>query len=497
MIKKSEEDYVAYPGTVNKQCEQFNLSNLSADQFKCLMFICGSNASTDADIRTKLLSLLDTEKEISLDKVTSEAIRLTTLKHDTKMVEQEHRSSESSVQQITRQKFSSDKQQHNNKKPKSACWHCGEFHYARLCKYKQHKCTQCQTVGHKDGHCTRSTAQQLSSKQQSSSSSSATGKRHFQHKASKTNTVVLVSQINFESRRKFITITINGVAVKLKVDTASDITIISSTTWEMIGKPATTASKHSARNATGDIMNLSQQFTCDVTLGSITIAATCYISDVPNLNLLGIEWIEASGLWDIPVNSIFHKVISDSQIDNSKFVDNLQTQFADVFDSSLGLCTKMQATLHLRPNTKAIFRPKRPVPYAALPAVEAELDRLEQMQVISRVDFSSWAAPIVAVRKPNGVIRVCADFSTGLNDALQPQQYPLPLPEDIFATLAGGQYFSNIDLADAYLQISVDDLSKQLLTINTHRGLYQYNRLCFGVKSAPGILTPCLPDLLE
>ncbi|PIO58682.1 hypothetical protein TELCIR_19879, partial [Teladorsagia circumcincta] len=57
----------------------------------------------------------------------------------------------------------------------------------------------------------------------------------------------------------------------------------------------------------------------------------------------------------------------------------------------------------------------------------------------------------------------------------------------IFATLTGGQYFSHIDFADAYLQVEMDQQSKQLLTINTHRGLYQYNRLPFGVKSAPAI----------
>ncbi|PIO71653.1 hypothetical protein TELCIR_06443 [Teladorsagia circumcincta] len=39
----------------------------------------------------------------------------------------------------------------------------------------------------------------------------------------------------------------------------------------------------------------------------------------------------------------------------------------------------------------------------------------------------------------------------------------------------------------AYLQVEMDQHSKQLLTMNTHRGLYQYNRLPFGVKSAPAI----------
>ena len=43
-------------------------------------------------------------------------------------------------------------------------------------------------------------------------------------------------------------------------------------------------------------------------------------------------------------------------------------------------------------------------------------------------------------------IRVCADFSTGLNDALQDHHYPLSSPEEIFNKLNGGKKFSKIDL---------------------------------------------------
>ena len=57
-------------------------------------------------------------------------------------------------------------------------------------------------------------------------------------------------------------------------------------------------------------------------------------------------------------------------------------------------------------------------------------------------------------------------------------------------------FFSTIDLADAYLQIMVDEKSKELLTINTHKGLYQYNRLCFGIKSAPGIFQQIIDTML-
>ena len=64
-------------------------------------------------------------------------------------------------------------------------------------------------------------------------------------------------------------------------------------------------------------------------------------------------------------------------------------------------------------------------------------------------------APILIVLKPNGSTRIWADFSTGLNDALENNQHPLPMAEVIFTILNGGHYFAKRDLSEAYLQIEV------------------------------------------
>ncbi|KAK6732874.1 hypothetical protein RB195_016945 [Necator americanus] len=53
--------------------------------------------------------------------------------------------------------------------------------------------------------------------------------------------------------------------------------------------------------------------------------------------------------------------------------------------------------------------------------------------------------------------------------------------------LNGRQLFTLLDFAEAYLQVEVGEESKEMLKINTHRGLYHYNRLPFCVKSAPGV----------
>ena len=74
-----------------------------------------------------------------------------------------------------------------------------------------------------------------------------------------------------------------------------------------------------------------------------------------------------------------------------------------------------------------------------------------------------------------------------MNAELQPEQYPLPRIEDIFAKLSGEQKFSKIDLRQAYHQLEMEEDSKKYLTINTRMDLFQYNRLVFGITSAPAI----------
>lgn len=141
-----------------------------------------------------------------------------------------------------------------------------------------------------------------------------------------------------------------------------------------------------------------------------------------------------------------------------------------------GFYTKADVTLHLKPDCSPVFRAKRPVAYAMRDAVDAEVDRLERLNIITPVQHSEWAAPIVVVRKSNGQKRICGDYSKGLNAALHPHDYPLPLPQDIYTKLGNSTIFSQIDLSDAFLQVPVGKQSRRLLTINTHRGLYLYNR---------------------
>ena len=86
------------------------------------------------------------------------------------------------------------------------------------------------------------------------------------------------------------------------------------------------------------------------------------------------------------------------------------------------------------------------------------------------------AAPIVPVLKQDKTARICGDYKLS-----KLEEYPLPRVGDLFATLAGGKLFTKLDMSQAYQQLLLDKDSNEYLTINTHKGLFKYNRLVFGV----------------
>eukprot|EP00079_Xenopus_tropicalis_P034355 XP_017948126.1 PREDICTED: uncharacterized protein K02A2.6-like [Xenopus tropicalis] len=180
-----------------------------------------------------------------------------------------------------------------------------------------------------------------------------------------------------------------------------------------------------------------------------------------------------------------------------KNLEQILSKHDSLFKEEFGSIKGLKATITVNSDAKPIFHKPRPLPYALKEPVEKELERMEHYGIVSRVKYSSWAAPIVVVPKKDKTIRLCGDYKVTVNRCIEPEPYPLPNVEDLFATLAGGKYFSKIDLSNAYQQLELDPDSKPFLTINTHKGLFQYQRLPFGVSTAPAIFQHAMDQILQ
>ena len=114
------------------------------------------------------------------------------------------------------------------------------------------------------------------------------------------------------------------------------------------------------------------------------------------------------------------------------------------------------------------------------------------------MQYAEWVAPIVPVLKADGKsLRICGNFKVTVNKASQLDCYPIPKIEDLFATLAHGKTFTKLDMSQAYQQLLLDEDSRNYVVVNTHKGLFRYNRLPFGIASAPAIFQRVMVCLLK
>ena len=494
--RNPDEEITAYGARVNRLAERFRLADLTADQFKCILFIHGLQDSGDKNIRTRLLNLFDKTQvdQLKLTKMMEEAERILQIEHDTALIAAESPAI-NSVSQSRQPAFKKKSPQTGPKKsvkpPKSCCWKCGDMHWTRDCPFKDRTCKKCRRKGHKEGYCP------------TSKSSPAVRIITVPEPAVCTATVKPVVEkqqlLQVQSDPKFVLVKLNNKPTTLLLDSGADISIITTETWFNIGAPAFQTPEFKPCSATDTVLPIKGFLKLQVDFQGQSKSLPCLVSGSRS-DLFGNDWMKAFGLWDRAPATYCRSVAltgaQTAQLDVPKLIGRIQDKYSVVFSPTLGCCKDVRVHLNLMPDCAPVFRPKRTVPFHAEQKVHAELERLEQSGIITPVPFSKFAAPIVVVAKANGGIRICGDYSTGLNKILQPHQYPIPTPERIFASLAGSKFFTQIDLSDAYLQLQMDEESSALLTINTSKGLFSFNRLCPGVHPAAGIFQQTMDTVL-
>jgi len=277
---------------------------------------------------------------------------------------------------------------------------------------------------------------------------------------------------------------VNGANLTIELDTGATWSIISEETYCKLfladRAPTLKASRAQLKTYTGEVSRI---------LGEIKVQVQ-YKTEERNLNLLviagkgpsllGRNWLSQIKLDWSQLNHLHTSAISASC---QQILDQHKAVFEEGLGKVGGTTAKFQINLDVQPR----FYKAQPVSYALQPKAEVALRKLEADDVIKPVQFSQWAAPIVPALKLDRSVHICGDYKVTLNQVAKTDMYPLPKIEDLFTSLSGGKLFSKMDLASAYLQIPLDEQSKEYTTINTHKGLYCYNRLPFGVASAPSI----------
>ena len=175
--------------------------------------------------------------------------------------------------------------------------------------------------------------------------------------------------------------------------------------------------------------------------------------------------------------------------------DQIPKEYFDCF-GEVGIL-KNTYHIELKDDVKPVVVPPRKVPYALKDPLKKELDRMEKLGVIEKVEKSTdWVNGLVVVTKPNGKLRVCLD-PRPLNLAIKRHHYRLPTAEEIISQMNGARFFTKLDASNGYWQIPVDSESSDLLTFATTFGRYKFTRMPYGIHSASEIFQLEISKIIE
>lgn len=185
-----------------------------------------------------------------------------------------------------------------------------------------------------------------------------------------------------------------------------------------------------------------------------------------------------------------------SEIEIQSFND-LLSEYRDCFAfdlSELGKTDLTEMIIKLTDDTPVVYNPYR----MSLKEKEQLSEIIEDLleNGIIRESSSSYASPVLLVSKKNGQKRLCVDYRA-LNRKTLKDKYPLPRIEDKLDCLGGNRFFTSLDLASGYYQVPVAEQSKQLTAFVTPDGLYEYNRMPFGLANAPSVFQRAINSMLN
>ena len=163
--------------------------------------------------------------------------------------------------------------------------------------------------------------------------------------------------------------------------------------------------------------------------------------------------------------------ISHVQPTHDKSIDAMLEANKEIFDG-IGKLHGTHITLNIDPAVPPVVHNTRRIPFHIRKQVEKELLSLESQGIIERVregQATPWISQIVNVpKKGNKSIRICVDMRTA-NKAIRRVRHVMPTVDEIMTNLNGAQFFSKIDLSNAYHQLVLAEGCRYITTFSTHK----------------------------
>ena len=337
----------------------------------------------------------------------------------------------------------------------SVCTRCGQSAHGRLqCPAKDQICHRCNKVGHFKKMCrTKGIVREVKTDQEE-----FLGAIH-----------VDTADTDDEGKPWTTTLELNERALTFKIDTGADVTVISQSDYNAEKDGPLSPPSKQLTGPSHEALDVCGQFTGQLQRNTMLTMQDVYVVKGLHKPLLGRPAIEALKIVAFMNGIQFQEVIK---------------RFPQLFTGLGRLKDSYKIKLKEGAIPFALSVPRR-VAIPLLPRVKEELERMTKLGVISKVtEPTEWCAGMVVVPKPGGKVRICVDL-TKLNTNVCRERHILPSVENTLAQLAGAKHFTKLDANSGFWQIEMEPDSAKFTTFITPFGRYQFNRLLFGITSAP------------
>ena len=481
-VRRPGETIAAFVADLRSLAEFCNFGS-SLDDMLRDRIVCGVN---NRKIQQTLLS----EKTLTLKKALEVAQGWETAAKNAKVLSQGEASAESLTSEAVNRVGGNEKSRTSTRqKFTGTCFCCGKAGHRRAtCRFKNAVCHGCGKTGHLKRVCNKSGS---CGKQKGQSSSKPVHllEGSSSEKEDEEENYHLYSINSASKPRPYKSkCEINGTPIDLEIDNGASLTLVSEQTFrERWPTTQLSTSDITLRSYTGESIPVLGCVDVNVKCGNQVATLPLVVVKGEGPSLLGRNWLS-----QLKLN--WHEIFWSHNPALSEVLEKFKT----VFEPGLGTVNGYKAQILVDSAARPKYFKARSVPYFYREKVEKELDRLVEEGTLEPVEHSEWAAPTVAVLKPDKQrVRICGDFKQTVNEIAKLDRYPIPRVEDLFAKLAGGKMFTKLDLSQAYLQVPLDDESKKYVVINTQKGLFRYTRLPYGISSAPGIFQRLMENLLS
>ncbi|XP_055589952.1 uncharacterized protein LOC129742133 [Uranotaenia lowii] len=390
--------------------------------------------------------------------------------------------------------------QGSSKGPNGECYRCGQkSHYGNdpQCPAKDEKCRKCKRVGHFHKRCR--TIQRTSYPQKRNADS----KPEWRTKKPKPYGVMRVREneeqepqtpnfiFSIGNGDEFLWVKVGGVMIQMLIDSGSAKNILDDRTWaymqthgvkvEKFRKKTDQTFRAYGRNS--EPLTVDGMFEAVVSVedaGKRVERKDCfYVVQGGSQPLLGRLTATKLGVLSIGLPSMQARV--------NRIVDE-KRPFPKIKDLKLRIPIDRTIT----PVVQHVRRP----PIALLTRIEDKLSTLLATDIIEPVTgVSEWVSPLVTIVKDNGDLRLCVDMRRA-NQAIRRERHMMPTIEDFLPRLKAAKFFSRLDIKESYYQVELEEDCRDITTFITHKGLYRFKRLMFGVSCAPEMFQKTLEQIL-